>query len=252
MSGLSAIHGTAGRSRARSCVALCSFLLCAGGAACAPDTVTVRSHPHFAPRTITKVAIAPFRAFNATRGVVQPFGLTSVDPDASGIRRSLGGAVPPAPRPAGKPSVSIPPSVPEMIRNMVHARLKLNPRMRVVPPETVGRVLRDGGAEAGDRQAQMLGERLAVDAVLEGMVHVYREREGTAFAAFPAAVGFELRLLGVGDGEVLWVGEYFEEQKPMTQDIRGFFARGGKFVTAEDLARDGVMRVLQRLPLGKE
>ena len=44
--------------------------------------------------------------------------------------------------------------------------------------------------------------------------------------------------------------DYFEEQKPLTQDLQGFFERGGRWVTAEELARSGVKRVMQRLPLG--
>ena len=248
MSGVSA----ACRPRARGLAVLWAFMLCAGGAACAPDTVTIRSHPHFVPRTITKVAIAPFHAFQGTHLGALAFGSPPPVSDASGVRGSLRGSVPPVPRHAGVSSVSVPPFVPEAIRHMVYARLKFNSRVHVVPPETVEHVLRDTDADAGDRQLQLLGQRLAVDAVLEGMVHVYREREGATFGAIPAAVGFELRLLDARNGDVLWVGEYFEEQKPLTQDVRGFFARGGTFVTAEELARDGVVRVLQRLPLGKE
>ena len=252
MSGFSAVCDTVGRPPAWWLAAICAFILVAGGVACAPDTVTIRSHPHFAPGTITKVAIAPFRAFKETRGVVNIFGSPPPTSDDSGRHRSLRRSVPPAPRLAGVPSVSVPPFVPEAVRHMVYSRLTLNPHIHVVPPDTVGHILLDADTEVGDRQAQILGQRLAVDAVLEGMVRVYREREGTTFAAIPAAVGFELRLLGVRNGEVLWVGEYFEEQKPLTQDVRGFFGRGGLFVTAEALARDGVVRVLQRLPLGKE
>ena len=251
MSGFSAACDTASRSRLCLLAAFCFFMLGAGGTACAPDTVTIRSHPHFAPRTITKVAIAPFRTFKETRGATQTFGSAPPASDDAGMHRSSRRSVPPAPRLAGVSSVSVPPFVPEAIRHMVYTRLKLNPRIHVIPPDTV-ELLRDVDAEVGDRRAQILGQRLAVDAVLEGMVHVYREREGTTFAAIPAAVGFELRLVGVGNGDVLWVGEYFEEQKPLTHDARGFFARGGTFVTAEALARNGVVRVLQHLPLGKE
>lgn len=150
----------------------------------------------------------------------------------------------------------MPDSVPDMIRHMVYSQLRLKPRIQVVPPETVGTILegQEGFARVGDRQetARFLGQRLAVDAVLEGVVRVYREREGTKFAAHPAAVGFEIRLVGTRDGKVLWVGDYFEEQKPLTQDFKGFLERGATFVTAEELARAGVVRVLQGLPLGAD
>lgn len=148
----------------------------------------------------------------------------------------------------------MPDAVPDMIRHMVYSQLRLKPRIQVVQPETVGQTLgsQEGLPQAPERQdpARLLGERLGVDAVLEGVIRVYREREGTKFAALPAAVGFELRLIGVRDGKVLWVGDYFEEQKPLTHDFMGFLERGGTFVTAEELARAGVVRVLQSLPLG--
>ena len=46
------------------------------------------------------------------------------------------------------------------------------------------------------------------------------------------------------------MGDYFEEQKPLTEDLKGFLERGGKWVTAEELARSGAKQVMQRLPLG--
>ncbi len=150
----------------------------------------------------------------------------------------------------------MPDSVPDMIRHMVYSQLRFKPRIQIIPPETVGQILggQEGLPQAQERRetARLLGERLGVDAVLEGTIRVYREREGTKFAAHPAAVGFEIRLVGAKDGKVLWVGDYFEEQKPLTHDFKGFLERGGTFVTAEELARTGVVRVLQSLPLGAE
>ena len=235
-----------------------TLLLLWGCGACAPDTVTIKSHPHFAPRAINKVAIAPFRVVNRERGISLAFRTPPpADLENSQIPQSLGSvsgsSVPGRSRPV---QVSVPDSVPGMIRHMVYSQLRLKPRIQVVSPETVGQILdsQEGSSRARDRRetARLLGQRLAVDAVLEGVIRVYREREGTKFAAHPAAVGFELRLIGVRNGEVLWAGDYFEEQKPMTHDFKGFLERGGTFVTAEELARAGVVRVLQSLPLGAD
>jgi len=82
-------------------------------------------------------------------------------------------------------------------------------------------------------------------------VRVYRERDGQKFAAIPAAVGFDVQLINAKNGIVIWRGDYFEEQKPLTEDLKGFIERGGKWVTAEELARSGAKRVMERLPLGK-
>ncbi len=235
-----------------------TFLLLWGCGACAADPVTVTSHPQLASQVITKVAIAPFRVVKAKGGISLAFR-TPPPADLANpqIHQSLGNvsdaSIPGRSRPV---RVSVPDSVPDMIRHMVYAQLRLKPRIQVIPPETVGQALDglEGSAQTMNSResARLLGERLGVDAVLEGVVRVYREREGTKFAAHPAAVGFEVRLVGVKDGKVLWVGDYFEEQKPLTHDFKGFLERGGTFVTAEELARTGVVRMLQGLPLGTE
>jgi hypothetical protein len=50
---------------------------------------------------------------------------------------------------------------------------------------------------------------------------------------------------------VLWKGEFFEEQKPLTQDIVGFFEKSGGFVTAQELAELGVKKVMETFPVGQ-
>ncbi len=254
---LSVFLTTGARRRQIRWLSATLFLL-GGGGACAPDTVTIKAHPQLASQAITKIAIAPFRVAKREQGISFAFRTAPpADLEHSQIPQSLGDAsgssVPVRSRPV---QVSVPDSVPDMIQHMVYSQLRLKPRIQVIPPETVGQLVdsRQGSVPARDRQetARFLGQQLAVDAVLEGVIRVYREREGPKFAAHPAAVGFEIRLVGAQDGKVLWMGDYFEEQKPLTHDFKGFLERGGKFVTAEELARTGVVRVLQRLPLGTE
>ena len=114
-------------------------------------------------------------------------------------------------------------------------------------------MLGKGGQEAQSSltvMAQEVGTRLKVDGVLAGLVRTYREREGSKLGAKPAVVGFEVYLLRPSDGMVLWTGEFFEEQKPLTQDIVGFFEKGGGFVTADELAELGVQKVMKAFPVG--
>ena len=70
--------------------------------------------------------------------------------------------------------------------------------------------------------------------------------------AKPAAVGFEMFLVRPSDGTILWKGEFFEEQKPLTQDIVGFFEKSGGFVTAQELSELGVKKVMEAFPVGQE
>ena len=56
---------------------------------------------------------------------------------------------------------------------------------------------------------------------------VYQERVGSRLGADPpAAVGFEVKLVA-SDGMVLWEGNYYEKQRPMTEDFVGFIQRSG-------------------------
>jgi hypothetical protein len=54
------------------------------------------------------------------------------------------------------------------------------------------------------------------------------------------------------DGQVLWVGNYYERQRPMNEDFTGFVQRRGAFVTAEELAQYGVEEILKKFPFGRE
>ena len=100
-------------------------------------------------------------------------------------------------------------------------------------------------------KVQKLGKSLGADAVLIGLVRVYRERKGTKIAATPAVVGFETNLIDSASGKVLWAGAYYDEQKPLNQDLMGFLERKGMYVTAEELAKFGVEKMMKKFPVGQ-
>ncbi|MGB0911038.1 MAG: hypothetical protein ACPGYT_11805, partial [Nitrospirales bacterium] len=97
---------------------------------------------------------------------------------------------------------------------------------------------------------KLVGSGLDVDAVVMGLVRTYRERVGTKIGATPASVGFEVHLVDPKSGKIYWTGEYYEEQKPMTEDFMGFVERGGVFVTAHELAEYGVHKMMKQFPVG--
>ena len=97
-----------------------------------------------------------------------------------------------------------------------------------------------------------VGEKTGAGAVLTGVVTRYEEREGGPLGVRkPASIGFEVNLVSTTDGTLLWSGQYAETQKSLVEDLGMFFTflkRKGRWLTAEELARDGVKRVLKTLP----
>lgn len=96
------------------------------------------------------------------------------------------------------------------------------------------------------------GSRAGVDAVLIGYLYGFSERVGTRFAVQdPASVCFELVLIRVEDGRVLWKKNFQETQQPLSDDLfklESFLERGGKWVTAEELAQSGLKNVFKSFP----
>jgi len=224
---------------------------------CAPDTVTVKTHPTFSPASIRTIGVVPFTAVKGSPGVYQSLGeLAAPDVGSPEIRSSFSESAGPVPHRPHAREISVPAGAEKKITDMVYANLKLRPGLKTISPERISQALTRMGLDPSTAKAselaQELGKVLSLDAVLVGLVRVYRERAGQKFAAIPAAVGFDIRLINAQDGTVIWMGDYFEEQKPFTEDLKGMLERGGKWVTAETLARSGVKRVLDRLPLGRK
>ena len=142
----------------------------------------------------------------------------------------------------------------QRITKMVYRALRHRPGVDIVSPDHVTQALvAEGVGEESfslREKVNQVGADLGADAVLVGLVRIYRERVGTKIAATPAVVGFETHLIDPKSGKVLWTGEFYEEQKPLNQDALGFFERRGAFVTADVLAESGVRKMMKKFPVG--
>jgi len=96
-----------------------------------------------------------------------------------------------------------------------------------------------------------VGKSLNSDAVLVGNISAFREREGGELgSASPASVAFGVQLLNSESGVKIWESYYAETQEPLSQDVTKigkFWKRRGKWVTANHLAKEGVMDVVDNL-----
>jgi hypothetical protein len=216
---------------------------------CVPAKVTTATAPQIDQYRVKTVAILPFDALTTpqvTDQLGQPIGAPQ------GAKRSdIAVAVPPAAERFDQPTVTVPPHAPEKVTQIFYDKLRNWEGLRVLPLDEGQRAMR---AEAPqevrpEELARRVAKRLPADAVLMGRVNIYRERAGSKIGADPAVVGFEVKLLAA-DGAVLWVGNYYEKQRPMNEDLKGWYERGGVFVTADELANYGATELMKQFPFG--
>lgn len=102
---------------------------------------------------------------------------------------------------------------------------------------------------AGSRQGPLAtlartGRMMKADLVIQGYVYRFRDRVGKDFAAeSPASVAFDLHLVDCVEQRVVWSGYFDETQQTLVEDlgyIGTFFRRGGRWVTAEEMAREAM------------
>jgi hypothetical protein len=99
------------------------------------------------------------------------------------------------------------------------------------------------------------GKKLGADAVLVGFIFRFRQRQGTGYAVDkPASVAFDLSVVRVMDGTVLWKNSFDETQQSLSQDLLNlgqYMKHGLSWYTAEELGKIGMTRLLQRFPWRK-
>ena len=224
-------------------------LLTVGG--CSGSKVTTKSSAELPRYQIRTVALIPFTtlATPQVRDVVDQ-GFSA----PQGARRSdMTLAVPPNTEQLIRQTVTVPAGAGATVTQLLWSRLKSRQGVTVLAPSEAAKVLASQAtpqSATGQALAMTVAKQLKVDASLIGQVLVYQERVGGRFGASPpATVGFEAKVIAA-DGQILWEGNYYEKQRPMTEDFVGFIQRHGVFVTAEELAIYGVDHLLREFPFG--
>jgi hypothetical protein len=211
-------------------------------------TMTSAELPRYQIRTIALVPFTTLETPQVREVVEQTF---SAPP---GARRSdMAIAVPPNTEQPLQQTVTVPTGAGEIVTQLLWSRLRTRQGLTVLSPSEATKALASPTTlqlAAGQSSAVIVAKHLKADASLIGQVLVYQERVGGRFGASPpATVGFEAKVVAA-DGQVLWEGNYYEKQRPMTEDFMGFVQRHGVFVTAEELAIYGVDHMLLEFPFG--
>ena len=218
---------------------------------CSGAKVVTKSAPELPRYQIRSIALLPFTSIATPQARDQEDFFLPV-PDS--VRRSaISMGVPPEADSLPKKTLAVPGYAAEKVTELFWGRLQDWKGVRVLAPGESARVTlgNDEGLEKTPEQAAaQAAKRLNVDAALLGLVSAYRERVGSRLGADPtASVGFQVTVVAA-DGQVLWVGRYYERQRPMTEDLIGFLQRWA-FVTAGELAEYGVDEVLKEFPFGR-
>ncbi len=221
-------------------------------AGCSGSKVTTKASAELSRYQIRTIALVPFTVL-ATPQVKDLVDPTLSAPPGFFRRSDLVMTAPLNTRQALYQTVTVPAGAGDIVTQLLWSRLKTRQGMIVLSPGEASRALTSQAASqssAGQPLAMTVAKQLKADASLIGQVLVYQERVGGRFGASPpATVGFEAKVVAA-DGQVLWEGNYYEKQRPMTEDLMGFIQRRGVFVTAEELATYGVEHMLDEFPFG--
>ena len=142
----------------------------------------------------------------------------------------------------------------------VYSRFVALGRFRVLPPGSalgaMSSLTATQTSHATDRSLWIdSGRALNAQAVLVAFLYRYSDRIGSRYAAQqPASVAFDLYLLRVPDGRILWTGLFNETQRALSEnllELNKFIKRKG-WVSADELAAAGLDDVMATLtPPGK-
>jgi hypothetical protein len=220
-------------------------------AGCSGSKVTTKSSGELPRYQIRTIALVPFTtlATPQVRDVVDRTFSVPLE-----VRRSdMAIAVPTNTEQSLRQTVTVPTGAGDIVTQLLWSRLRTRQGVTVLSPSEAAKALASpetSHPSAGQLPAVAVTKQLKADASLIGQVLVYQERVGGRFGASPpATVGFEAKVVAA-DGQVLWEGNYYERQRPMTEDLMGFIQRHGVFVTAEELAIYGVDHMLLEFPFG--
>ena len=133
---------------------------------------------------------------------------------------------------------------------------KEKPKFSVIAGERVAGIFRQvssNSLKAPLRQVlRDVGNELGAEAVVAGYLYRFRERKGVAYTVEQtASFAFEIHLLRVSDGAIVWRGIFDKTQSSLMEDlfqISSFFRGKGRWVTAKELMGEGLETILKTFP----
>jgi hypothetical protein len=214
--------------------------------------VTSEASPDIDKYRVKTVVVLPFYALE-TPQVTEQRPYDEIVPPQGILRSYMSVAVPPSGERHAGQVAGVSAMAADRVVRAFYGKLKNWEGLRVFSPDDAAAALKTLAEETGEigqeQRAAKVATKMALDAAVVGRVLVYQERKGSKLGGETAAVGFEVKLVSA-DGTLLWTGNYYEKQKPFTEDAKGFAEHGGVFVTADELVEYGATRLADQFPFG--
>ena len=146
------------------------------------------------------------------------------------------------------------------LTRLLQEKMEATGTFKVLPPEKVEEALSNSDQRQFDlnpmRSSIQLGKELDVDFISVGFLYRFEQRVGSSIGVDkPASVGFDVHLVRLKDGKIVWEGKFDETQSPLSENllkIGSFVRRKASWLTAEELSSVGMDEMLKRFPGAKE
>ena len=154
----------------------------------------------------------------------------------------------------------IAPGSQKILTQLLYAKIESLERFKVFPLEKVEGILSTSAMKQLEEKpipsAIQIGKELNADFILVDYLFRFDERVGSAIGVErPASVAFDLHLIRLRDGKMVWIGKFDETQRPLSENlfkIDSFLRRKARWLTAEELAGVGLDEMFRKLPATQE
>ena len=146
------------------------------------------------------------------------------------------------------------------LTRLLQEKMEAMGTFKLLPPEKVEEALSESDRRQFDlnpmRSSIRLGQTLDVDFIFVGFLFRFEQRVGSSIGVDkPASVGFDVHLIRLRDGRMVWTGKFDETQRPLSENLLkmgSFVRRKASWLTAEELSSVGMDEMLTRFPGPKE
>ncbi len=144
----------------------------------------------------------------------------------------------------------------KIVENIFVNKLGEFKEVRVLPSERLQAVYKRVAAESLRKPLldvlNKVGQETGADILAVGYIYRYTERVGYDYSVKqPASVAYEIYMVNPSDKSIIWRGIFDKTQKSLMEDlfqISSFFRGGGKWLTAEQLSKQGMDEIFKKFP----